>query len=159
VTADTFRQRIDLVAADAHWREVMHFVVSALAETNRQSELSVAVTVLDYLNQGEDVNGRHLRNRLGFGAIVAARALKEGVFEQDMKIREQVRHCLEPILASTDVNMLTPLADVRHRHSGLWLRNVLVDCLYKFVEGENIGAAVILGQTLADEDECWDVRQ
>jgi len=43
VSAEKLSERIRVIALDSHWREVMHFLLSALVENGRQTELSVVV--------------------------------------------------------------------------------------------------------------------
>ncbi|MBL8809892.1 MAG: hypothetical protein JNM43_06940 [Planctomycetaceae bacterium] len=47
VSIEQLADRLRLIAGDAHWREVMHFLYSALVEGQRFPELAAAVRVLD----------------------------------------------------------------------------------------------------------------
>ncbi len=153
VDADQLRERLELIAGDAHWREVMHFLLSALIENNRKTELTVAVEVLENLNEGDEDNLRLLKRRLGRGAILAARLLQEGVLEQDRRTRQQFRKCLDPLTASTDVELLKTLVEVNQPNSKAWLRSFLISCLEEKQLTENIGAVVILVQILPEDDD------
>jgi hypothetical protein len=98
IGADQLRTRLESLTGDAHWREVMHFLLSALIENGRRSELDLAVEVLRQIDEQESsTRKRVLSRRLSKGALLAARLLEEGVLEQDKRIRQQFRKCLEPL--------------------------------------------------------------
>jgi hypothetical protein len=152
VSADVLRLRLETIAHDSHWREVIHFLLSALIENNRQTELSVAVGVLEQLNEGEDASHlRLLKRRLGRGALLTARLLEEGVLEQDKRNRQQFRKCLDPLTAFTDMRALYTLTNVEQQNSKSWLLNFLLDSLKEANQTENIGAAIILPHILPNE--------
>lgn len=152
VSAEKLRQRIELIGGDAHWREVMHFLLSALVENNRQTELAVAAQVLDnFLNEGDEENLRLLRRRLGRGAILTARLLQEGVLDEDKRIRQQFRKSLEPLAGFTEIDLLRGLTQVSRADSQSWLYNFLISQLQDHNSTESIGAAIVLAQILPDE--------
>ena len=151
VSAEKLRQRIELIAGDAHWREVMHFLLSALVENNRQTELAVAVQVLENLNEGDEESLRLLGRRLGRGAILTARLLQEGVLDEDKRIRQQFRKCLEPLAGFTETDLLRGLIQVNRPDSQSWLYNFLISLLQDHNSTESIGAAIVLSQILPDD--------
>ena len=51
VEAERLDSRLRTILGDAHWREVVHFLLSALVENARQTELAVAVTALSDINE------------------------------------------------------------------------------------------------------------
>jgi hypothetical protein len=151
VSAEQLRQRISLIAGDAHWREVMHFLLSALVENDRKTELTVAIQVLENLNEGEEDCFRLLNRRLGRGAILAARLLQEGVLDEDKRIRQQFRKCLEPLAGSTEMELLRNLNDTTRSDSQSWLYEFLISLLHENNPTESIGAAIVLAQILPDD--------
>jgi hypothetical protein len=154
VNSETFSKRLEVIAADSHWREVMHFVLSALIENDRQTELTVAISALERLNEGNgETDNRLLSHRLGIGAILSSRLLLEGVLEQDKRIRQRFRMALEPMCATTDWAALSPLAAVEQPASRTWLRNLLMDSLQESKPSENVGAAILAVRILEDSDE------
>ncbi|MCF2146660.1 hypothetical protein IQ276_009390 [Desmonostoc muscorum LEGE 12446] len=153
VSAEELRERVELIAGDAHWREVMHFLLSALVENGRRTELAVVVAVLENFNEGDDENLRLLKRRLGRGAILAARLLQEGVLEQDKRIRQQFRKCLEPLTASLEIELLYPLIQVSRPNSQSWLYSFLISCLHDKNLTESVGAAIVLVNILPDNHE------
>lgn len=156
VSAENLRQRIELIAGDAHWREVMHFLLSALVEHNRQTELAVAVEVLDNLNEGDEESLRLLGRRLGRGAILTARLLQEGVLDEDKRIRQQFRKCLEPLAGFTETDLLRGLLQVNRADSQSSLYNFLISFLQYNNQTESIGAAIVLSQILPDDHSKKD---
>jgi hypothetical protein len=154
ISAEELRKRLDIIAGDAHWREVMHFLLSAFIENNRRTELSVAISVLEYLNEGEENNHiRLLMRRLGRGAFLTARLLQEGVLEQDKRLRQQFRKCLEPLTSSTQIDDLLPMILVSQTNSLTWLINFLFDTLHEADRNESIGAVIVLTYVLPDDDK------
>ena len=152
VDADELRERMETLSGDSHWREVIHFLMSALVENNRKTELAVAVSVLEELDEGGgDQTIRLLNRRLARGAILAARLLQEGVLEQDKRIRQQFRKCMEPItgLFDRDQEVLTK---VSQPNSKGWLLNFLIEVLHEANWTENVGATIALMRILMDDD-------
>jgi hypothetical protein len=157
VSATTLHSRMELVAGDSHWREVMHFLVSALIENSRLTELSVAIAVLQQLDDGEgEPHERLLARRLARGALLTSRLLQEGVLEQDKRIRQQMRRCLEPITGLIDPKPLKSLASIRQPNSRSWLLSFLFESLREQDYTENVGAAITLALMLRDDDEGID---
>jgi hypothetical protein len=157
VTAEDLRSRIAIIGGDAHWREVVHFLLSSLVENTRSTELSVAIEELSKLNEGEpDEPNRILHRRAGRGAIIAARLLSEGVLEQEKAVRQRFRECLTPMAAFANVGRLGNLVYARHENSSTWLTSFLIDKLRESTYAENIGAAIVLSHTVMDGDAPVD---
>jgi hypothetical protein len=145
VTAEILRARLEILAGDSHWREVMHFLLSSLVENNRQTELAVALNVLEYLNEGNgEPEDRILSRKLARGAILSAKLLKEGVLDQDKRVRQQFRGCIEPLATSAQFRAIQLLAQVSQTSSQTWLINLLVDKIFEASHSENMGAALVL---------------
>ena len=152
ITADDLRPRIEIVAGDAHWREVMHFLLSALIENKRTTELSVAINVLDQLNDREEGSAaRMFYKRMGRGALLASRLLQEGVLEQDKRVRQLFRSVLEPITGMLENEKLMSLASGNQINSKAWLVNFMVDILLEADFSESVGASIVLAQILPDD--------
>lgn len=149
VNADEIRKRVEVIAGDAHWREVMHFLLSALVENGRLTEL--AVEVLENLNDSApDTFERLLKRRIARGAVLTARLLAEGVLEQDKRVRSQFRHALEPIASVLEPSVLQPASRVRAPNSAAWFTSFLIDTVREADESESIGAAILLAKVLQD---------
>lgn len=151
VSADTLGKRVEAISGDAHWREVMHFLLSALIENSRQTELVVAIEKLSDANERFDGPARSFYRRLCLGGMIASRLLSEGVLEQDRRIRHQFRRCIEPMFGSTDTDLLELLAEVRASESVNWLLDVASDAINEQTENESIGAAYVLCILMPDD--------
>jgi hypothetical protein len=107
--------------------------------------------VLDHLNEGDEESLRLLGRRLGRGAILTARLLQEGVLDEDKRIRQQFRKCLEPLAGFTETDLLRGLIQVNRPDSQSWLYNFLISLLQDHNSTESIGAAIVLSQILPDD--------
>ncbi|WP_145418626.1 hypothetical protein [Planctomycetes bacterium K23_9] len=156
VVAGDLQDRLQIIFGDSHWREVSHFVLSALIENKRQTELAVAIDVLRSLD-GVDPGALRLTDRrLGRGALAASRLIEEGVLEQDKRVRQGFRSCFDAACSFTSMDSSTSLASVVQPRSRTWLVNYLVDELKERAESESIGAYALLFGMLDPQDEKWE---
>ncbi|WP_163882334.1 NACHT domain-containing protein [Rhizobium laguerreae] len=149
--AERFHTRMRAIASDAHWREVMHFLISALVENGRSNELAVATSVLEEIDSGATPPSRAFQRRLARGARITARLLAEGVLEEDKQIRSRFLNAIIPIAAQSSPP--TSLDRRLQQHSLGWLQDALLIALREQALSETIGAAIILGQILPDRDK------
>jgi hypothetical protein len=159
VHAQELRDRLALIAGDAHWREVMHFLLSALVENDRRTELSVAISVLQELDDGDGESWpRVLCRRLARGAILAAKLLYDGVLEQDLRTRQEFRKVIEPLFTVTSASgeMIRYLGGVGQEISRGWVLSVLGQHLREATVAESRGAACALMMSLRDGDELTE---
>ncbi|MER9065848.1 hypothetical protein NKH84_04670 [Mesorhizobium sp. M0902] len=150
----TLIDRFRIIAGDSHWREVMHFLLSALVENQRKAELISVTSVMMDLDEGEDNDIRALSRKLARGGILTARLLSEGVLEQDKRIRSLFGKCLSGLLSSPDAGPF--LSTVRSDHSLTWLVDVLLTTMKEQSESEALGAAISLARFLPNTDSRSD---
>lgn len=136
---ETLPDRVRVIASDSHWREVLHFLVSALIENERRSELTQIIQVLAEVDDPTSTQIRPFARSLAIGAQVVTRLLQEGVLEEDQRTRQAFKGCLIPIFATTDI--WTELLYVDRVHSQHWLIEVVKEVLCDQSEQEHIGAA------------------
>jgi hypothetical protein len=150
-TADfrTLDQRLRAIVSDSHWREVMHFLLSALVENERHAELAIAVAALVEADEGQDDQHSYLNKRLAVGGVMTSRLLKEGVLEADRRVRQQFRRCLASLLGSMSADQY--LASVESSHSRAWLYDRIADTLVEQSYQENVGAAQLALTVLPDD--------
>ncbi|WHO75149.1 NACHT domain-containing NTPase [Rhizobium sp. BT03] len=148
--AEHFHSRLEAIAADAHWREVMHFLISALVENGRNNELLVATSVLESIDSGEGPS-RAFNRRLAKGAKIAARLLVEGVLEEDKQIRSRFLNAIIPMAGQSFPSEL--LTRKPQRHSLAWLQDAMLTAIREQTPAETIGAAICLGRILPDKDK------
>lgn len=153
INLETFRARLEVIAADQHWREVMHFLLSALVENGRRTELAVALQVL----QGVDGDGcvgpeRVLRRRLAAGAILVSRLVQEGVLEQDRRYRQDFRPALHAIGGLLDPLSLHGLVGALPAQTRRWLIRLASDTIRESSVSESLGWFVVLSRVARDSD-------
>ncbi|MEQ1828947.1 MAG: hypothetical protein ABL921_23495 [Pirellula sp.] len=155
VSASTLGKRLEIVAGDSHWREVVHFLLSALIENGRHTELAVAIDVLARLDSAESGPNRVLERRLARGALTASRLFEECVLEQDRRTRQSIRPCLDAACAFTHIDAEHNLSKVTQPNSREWILSYLFEQLKECAHLESVGAAAILLFTLSEEHERW----
>lgn len=145
------RARLEVIGGDSHWREVMHFVVSALIVNMRPTELAVALEVICSIDDSDISHyARTLKRRMGVGAILALRILAEGVLEQDKVVRLKFKEAIIPLYAMVDNGVTNDIAAITHQNTLAWLMNCMIDALFEYSEPEQIGAAIALSLRLPD---------
>lgn len=144
--------RIEVIGGDAHWREVVHFLLSALVENQRTSDLSVAVQVLRGVNEGIDGTASTLyHRRMSRAGLLAARLLAEGVLEQDQRDRQQVKPLFETLPGLIDLESISALSRLIPDRSRQWFTQFLLDRITISHLRETAGAMFLLGWLLPDE--------
>jgi hypothetical protein len=153
VDADELGKRLRAIGTDAHWREVVLFLLSALIEDNRKTESTVAISVLEAIDRGEaDSDCRRLRQKLAVGALHAVSLWADGVLEQDKQMRAGFENCLIPIVRSVPVRSLRLFMRFRE-NSKKWLIEYLYRKAEEFEFCEAFGAHVLLLLMMEPEDE------
>lgn len=148
-------ERLLVISGGQHWREVMHFVLSALIETNRKTDLKIAVDVLRRLDDGADDGSeeRSLRRRIAAGTVLSARLLQDGVLEQDKAIRGMFRDRMLPLASTQDEQLLRSVMTLPESASRTWLLEMMFTQIREASHTESLGAAAILWCNLSDSDE------
>ena len=79
INATRLGERMKIIGGDAHWREVIHFLLSALIENDRLTDLVVATEVLSEVDELPDSPfERAFHRRMALGAAIVSRLLAEG---------------------------------------------------------------------------------
>jgi hypothetical protein len=141
--------RIAIIGGDEHWREVMHFLMSALIENQRTSDVAVAVQELRKLNEGTEPDNLYYR-RTATAVLLASRLLVEGVLEQDQRVRQRIKPLLDPLGGKFNLDSLRGLRDVKPTNSRTWLIQLLLEKLTTANSHEYVGALYLLGWLLPD---------
>ncbi|MDP9691362.1 UNVERIFIED_ORG: hypothetical protein J2W82_005053 [Pseudomonas mohnii] len=151
VSPAIIRSRIEVICTDAHWREVMHFLLSALVANGRTTELVNAAEVLIAADSCEDCHKtRIFRRRMAVGALLSLRLLNEGVLEQDKRIRQHFANVLPPLFGVLEEQVLSTLANLANPNTSAWVINLMIEHLFDASEEEQIGAAIVLSRSLPD---------
>jgi hypothetical protein len=146
----TLAAGFELLGADPHWREVTHFLLSALVEEKKGPELDALASVLQRFDTGSEEE-RPLWRRMARGALATARLLAEGVLEQDRRVRDQLRQTLAPAFAATDQTVIQALSSVNQPQSRAWLIGVLIDAMQESSASESVGAAAALVRLMPED--------
>ncbi len=156
VSHQQLKDRLEIIGGDPHWREVMHFTISALIVTSRPTELAVAISTMLKLDDDDtSVAVRCYKRRIGAGALMTLDLLHEGVLEQDRSVRMQFKDVLTPIYGILESDVTDSLCTLRHPNTLAWLLNCMIDALFELSEPEQINAAAVLAQRL----QCTHKRQ
>ncbi|MCS4065484.1 NACHT domain-containing NTPase [Pseudomonas putida] len=152
VSAEEMCARMEAICTDSHWREVMHFSLSALVFNGRRTELAVASKVLTAVDgAGSCHKEALLSKRMAVGALLGIRLLNEGVLEQDKRLRQNFTAVLMPLYALPSREVINLLSEDKHLNGQAWLLSAMIDHLFNASESESIGAALALICTLPDD--------
>lgn len=158
VAHEELRSRVGTICADSHWREVMHFILSALVVTNRTTELTVAIEVLHSEDEDTDChNLRTFKRKMAAGSLLALRLLNEGILEQDKRVRQKFAKVIEPLYGICDPSPLSTITTLDHPNSLAWMTSCIIDHLLESSETESIGAAIALAQVMQNDNPRKDI--
>jgi hypothetical protein len=145
--------RIEAIGSDAHWREVVHFLLSALIADRRTTEFAVAVRELTKFNEGPGSSSEIYYRRTAPASLIALRILAEGVVEDDQKDRRNLKQIISDLGGVTDLRPLYPLLQLSLRNSRSWLISVLMERISISKGSEHVGALFVLGGLVKEMDE------
>ncbi|MFY3745457.1 hypothetical protein ACOQFB_16215 [Anaeromyxobacter sp. Red801] len=151
-TPDALGRRLENIVGDAHWREVVHFLLSALALGSRKAELAVAYQALRSTDDGESEGlDSAFAGALARGGLVAARLLQDGVLEPDKGVRNIFKDMMPRVASIRDPNALAPLLSVRGPASEAWITDQMARYLRELDTKSSLGAALYLVLTIRDD--------
>ncbi|WP_433932174.1 NACHT domain-containing NTPase [Sorangium cellulosum] len=145
------RKRIEIIAGDAHWVEVTHFLLSALVETRRSSALTIAIDALRSIDSDDDESSRMFKRRMARGALATAKLLKDGVLEQDKRMRNRFELAVSPLTCISDVSILLALRQTPPS-SRRWLQDMMTRATLECSPSESVGAVLYLSLELDKDD-------
>jgi len=144
VSNEELRRRIETICGDAHWREVIHFLLSALISHQKLGELSVVIAILQSLDDDSHNNVlRSYKKNSGRGALLTLRLLSEGVLEEDRQIRQPFAKSLSPIWGMIEYEAIKQIASVNKEQSKHWLLNNLIETMTEMDYSEHITAGYL----------------
>jgi hypothetical protein len=150
VRLDELRRRLQVIAGDVHWNEVTYFVLSAVIESNRRNELDVVVGVLEALdNRPGEIDG-NIARRAFRGASLAAKLLRDGVLEQDKRLRNRFAFLIGSLAGANAELALEAVGMLTHADSRRWL----VQLLIALASGQEMlaGTVALLLVNLTEQD-------
>jgi hypothetical protein len=144
---DLLRERLELIAGDSHWREVVQFVLGALTALKRATEWTVALDVLRALDAGgRDAVEVALARRLARGALHAALFFDNGAGENNRKTRDQLKPIMDPIAETTDEYLFQVIDRVSAPESRAWIRAWAIEQVRRLQPSQSRGALRILSR-------------
>jgi hypothetical protein len=150
VDSNELGERIETIGGDEHWREVMHFLMSALIENQRTTDVAVAVEELRKLNEGKEPNDLYHR-RIAKSVLLSSRLLIEGVLEQDQRVRQRIKSLVDPLGGKFDLESLRSLRYIKPTNSKFWLVQLLLEKIATANPDEYMGALYLLAWLLPDD--------
>ncbi|WP_406627795.1 NACHT domain-containing protein [Pectobacterium carotovorum] len=161
VSSTELRRRLDVICGDPHWREVVHFLLSALAHNKILSELSIAVQIIQQLDDdAENHRIKTFKKRMGTGSLLTLRLVEEGVLEQDKRIRYQFNSTLTPLWNNLDREVLNRITQIKKEQSRSWLINNMVEAFIGLDYSEHIALGYLLAIMLpSDHVRIEEVKQ
>ncbi len=142
-TAEELGERMLALAGQAHWREVVHFLISALIEDGRRGDLIAAIDVLRRLNLDSD-GGDFVTASVKLGSQIAGRILADGVLEGRGVYREMFRSLLEELLVSESPVVAKSILAVSGADSKEWVKRVALALVRERQPSHCIAAAAVL---------------
>ncbi|WP_449649063.1 NACHT domain-containing protein [Rahnella aceris] len=151
VTSKELHDRLTLIGADSHWREVVHFILSALTYNKRVAELAITIDILSNLDSHPNHKIKQFKKRSATGALLALRLLTEGVLEQDRQVRLQFVKVFQPLWGTLDYQIIYRVLAVNHNQSKSWLVSVMSEAVMELDYSENITSGYLLTFMLTEQ--------
>ena len=152
IDADELRIRLEIISGDQHWREVMHFLLSALIERDKRTELIVAINVLEGVDEGRYEYSRNICRRMSRGSALTMRLVREGVLDQDIQVRAQFKNLVKMIAANPSIDAYKLSVDIKKQTTRSWVINCLIEAINELNSTESLGAVIILLHIVRDND-------
>lgn len=124
VDQEDFLTRLEKIAGDAHWVEVVHFLLSALVSIGRPRDLTLAAEILNRLDEPEAEEYQALYRSLSRGGIIAGNLLRDGVLDSDKRIRSTFTGLIRGLSRTKEIFNLGHLSQIR-ADSQRWLIDLL----------------------------------
>ncbi|KGD76114.1 NACHT domain-containing protein [Pantoea vagans] len=157
VSNDELRKRVMVICGDAHWREVIHFLLSALISHLKLGELAVVVGILQSLDDDSHNNiTKSFKKNMGRGALLTLRLLSEGVLEEDRQIRQPFAKSLYPIWSMLEIESINKIVSVNKEQSRYWLINNLIETMVEMDFSEHIVSGYLASIMLPDNHPRLD---
>lgn len=147
-----FQKRFEIICGDAHWREVVHFILSALIYHKKLSALVIASSTLLQLDDNDSENHkiRAFKRKMGIGALLSLRLLEEGVLEQDKRIRNYFTRNLSPLWSMIEFDVINKISLINKEQSLNWVLGNMIDAFFEMDFSEHIIIGHLLSNMLPD---------
>ena len=150
-------ERLSIICSDAHWREVVHFILSALIHYKRKTALMLVSSLLQQVDDDDDNRDlRYFSKRSSIGSLLVLRLVEEGLLEQDKRVRALFNKCLPSLWGNPDVEILNKISTLRMEQSKSWLLNNMIDTFLTVDYSETIACGLLFSVMLSENNERFD---
>ncbi|NIF46361.1 hypothetical protein F3J28_01080 [Enterobacter sp. Ap-1006] len=157
VTDQVLLERLSIICSDAHWREVVHFVLSALIHYKRKTALILVSSLLQQVDDNDDNRDlRYFSKRSSIGSLLVLRLVEEGLLEQDKRIRSLFNKCLPSLWSCPDFDVFKKIPTLRMEQSKSWLLNNMIDTFLTVDYSETIACGLLFTVMLPKNNERFD---
>lgn len=148
-----FQQRFEILCGDAHWREVVHFILSALVHYKKFSTLTICSKILQQLDEDDNYKIRTYKKRSAIGSLLTLRLIEEGILEQDKRIRNLFTKNLTSLWGVIDIEVLYRVNNIKMEQSRSWLINNMIDSFLELDYSESVACGYLFSLLLPETHE------
>lgn len=153
VSIAELKNRLTIIAGDSHWREVVHFVISSLALSMRSSEITIAVEVLQLLDEDDDnYKIRAFKKRLGVGSLLVLRLFQEGVLESDKRIRQPFLKVLGNLWNIPEYDVILQIINLKKENAKSSFLKSMTDAFLELDFSEHFSIGALLAFLMDDNN-------
>lgn len=150
-------ERLSVIIGDAHWREVVHFVLSALIHYKKRTALMIVASMLQHLDiDGDNHKIKYFKRMSSVGALLVLRLVEEGMLEQDKRIRSLFSGCLLPLWSNTEEDLIRRISRLKMVQSKNWMVNNMIDAFLSMDNSETVTCPLILASMIDDSHERFE---
>ncbi|MFL4291446.1 hypothetical protein P9445_05110 [Enterobacter asburiae] len=150
-------ERLSVIIGDAHWREVVHFVLSALIHYKKRTALMIVASMLQHLDvDGDNHKIKYFKRMSSVGALLVLRLVEEGMLEQDKRIRSLFSGCLLPLWSNTEEDLIRRISRLKMVQSKNWMVNNMIDAFLSMDNSETVTSPLILASMIDDSHERFE---
>ncbi|MBK0019166.1 NACHT domain-containing NTPase [Kosakonia sp. S42] len=157
VSDEILVERLAVIIGDAHWREVVHFILSALIHYKKRTALMLVASMLQHLDtDGENHKINYFKRMSSVGALLVLRLVEEGMLEQDKRIRSLFSGCLLPLWSNTEEGLIRRISRLKMIQSRNWMLNNMIDAFLAMDNSETVTCPLIFASTIDGSHERFE---
>ncbi|WP_368758804.1 NACHT domain-containing NTPase [Klebsiella oxytoca] len=150
-------ERLSVIIGDAHWREVVHFVLSALIHYKKKTALMLVAKILQQLDTDDDNHKiRFFKRKSGIGALLVLRLVEEGMLEQDKRVRALFSDCLMPLWINTEQSIINRIIKLQMNQSKNWILYNMIESFLSMDHIETISCPFLFSSMIDTSHERFD---
>ncbi|WP_406643475.1 NACHT domain-containing protein [Pectobacterium brasiliense] len=149
--------RLTIIVGDAHWREVVHFILSALIHYKKKTGLMLVSTLLYQLDlENENHKIKYYNKRSAVGSLFVLRLIEEGLLEQDKRIRSLFNMCLLPLWGNLESEVIGKIIGLKMEQSKNWLLTNMIESFIDMDYNETISCGLLFSVMLDKTHERFN---